>query len=67
MRAPCSPLGAHVVQGMTLRPLINVLQLEDDDSVEREVRLARVETLRAALSATTEPPGEEMSGLLPRR
>ena len=52
---------------MTLRPLMNALQLEDDGSVEREVRLARVETLRAALSATTEVPGDEMSGLLRRR
>jgi CPA1 family monovalent cation:H+ antiporter len=52
---------------MTLRPLISVLQLEDDGSVEREVRLARVETLRAALSATTEVPGDEMSELLRRR
>jgi CPA1 family monovalent cation:H+ antiporter len=56
-----------VVQGMTLRPLMSVLQLEDDGSVEREVRLARVETLRAALSVTTEMPGAEMSGLLRHR
>ena len=60
-------LGTLVVQGMTLRPLINVLKLKDDGSVEREVRLARVETLRAALSATAELPGEEMSELLRRR
>ena len=52
---------------MTLRPLMSILQLEDDGSVEREVRLARVETLRAALSATTEMPGAEMSGLLRHR
>lgn len=60
-------LGTLVVQGMTLRPLINRLQLKDDGTVEREVRLARVETLRAALSATAELPAEEMSGLLRRR
>jgi monovalent cation/hydrogen antiporter len=60
-------LGTLVLQGMTLRPLIALLQLEDDGSVEREVRLARVETLRAALSATTEVPGDEMSRLLRRR
>ncbi|WP_224369423.1 Na+/H+ antiporter [Hyalangium versicolor] len=60
-------LGTLVVQGMTLRPLINGLQLKDDGSVEREVQLARVETLRAALSATVEVPGDEMSGLLRRR
>jgi monovalent cation/hydrogen antiporter len=56
-----------VVQGMTLRPLMNALRLEDDGSVEREVRLARVETLRAGLSATNEVSGNELSGLLRRR
>jgi Na+/H+ antiporter len=60
-------LGTLVVQGMTLRPLMSVLRLEDDGSVEREVRLARVETLRAALAATAEVPGDELSGLLRRR
>jgi len=60
-------LGTLVVQGMTLRPLINRLHLRDDGSVEREVRLARVETLRAALAATVELPGEETSNLLRRR
>lgn len=60
-------LGTLVIQGMTLRPLINALQLKDDGSVEREVLLARVETLRAALAVTAELPGEEMAGLLRRR
>jgi monovalent cation/hydrogen antiporter len=60
-------LGTLVVQGMTLRPLLNVLRLEDDGEVEREVRLARVETLRAALLATEGLPDDEMSGLLRRR
>src|SRR5687768_11892420 len=60
-------LGTLVVQGMTLRPLMNRLRLRDDGSVEREVRLARVETLKAALAATTELPGEDTSTLLRRR
>ena len=60
-------LGTLVLQGMTLRPLMNRLRLEDDGSVEREVRLARVETRRAALAATAELPGEETAGLLRRR
>ena len=60
-------LGTLVVQGMTLRPLLNALELEVDDSVAREIRLARVETMRAALQATSEQPDEEMSGLLRRR
>lgn len=44
-------LGTLVVQGMTLSPLMRVLALEDDRSVDREVRLARAETARAALDA----------------
>ena len=60
-------LGTLVVQGMTLRPLMNALKLEDDGSVEHEVKVARVETLRAALAATTESPNHEMSGILRRR
>lgn len=56
-----------VVQGMTLRPLMDVLALEDDGAVEREVRLARVESLRAALRATPEAPADELSAVLRRR
>jgi monovalent cation/hydrogen antiporter len=52
---------------MTLRPLIGALHLKDDGAVEQEVRLARVERLRAALAATAAQPGEEMAGLLRRR
>lgn len=44
-----------VVQGMTLRPLMAWVGLEDDGAVDREVRLARVETARAALKALTGP------------
>jgi NhaP-type Na+/H+ or K+/H+ antiporter len=60
-------LGTLVIQGMTLRPLMNALRLKDDGSVDREVRLARVETLRAGLSATAGLPAQEMSALLRRR
>ncbi len=44
-----------VVQGMTLRPLMAWIGLEDDGSVDREVRLARIETARAALTALDGP------------
>ena len=44
-------LGTLVLQGLTLRPLLLRLRLEDDGTVDREVRLARVESLRAALAA----------------
>jgi len=60
-------LGTLVLQGMTLRPLLNLLRLEDDGEVEREVRLARVETLRAALEAIEECPGAETADLVRRR
>jgi Na+/H+ antiporter len=60
-------LGTLVVQGMTLRPLINRLQLKDDGQVEREVRLARVETLRAALEACATCAGAETAELVLRR
>jgi monovalent cation/hydrogen antiporter len=63
----CVVLGTLVVQGLTLRPLMNALGLEDDGSVEREVRHAHVEILRAALSATEGLPAEEMSTLIRRR
>src|SRR6185436_13849641 len=37
-------LGTLVLQGMTLRPLLTRLRLEDDGAVEREVRLVRAAT-----------------------
>jgi monovalent cation/hydrogen antiporter len=40
---------------MTLRPLMAWVGLKDDGSVDQEVRLARVETARAALKALDGP------------
>lgn len=40
-----------VLQGMTLRPLLHLLRLRDDGTVERELITARIETARAALRA----------------
>jgi CPA1 family monovalent cation:H+ antiporter len=50
----CVVLTTLVIQGSTLRPLLAVLGLKDDGSVAREVRLARVETSRAALRVLAE-------------
>jgi CPA1 family monovalent cation:H+ antiporter len=50
----CVVLTTLVVQGLTLRPLLAVLGLKDDGTVEREVRLARAETARAALRVLEE-------------
>lgn len=55
-----------VVQGMTLRPLLLLLGVREDDTVEREARLARVETTRAALEAARSGEGEAAE-LLRRR
>src|SRR5205085_2067744 len=57
-------LGTLVLQGLTLRPLMLRLRLEDDGSVDREVRFARVETLHAALSAAGECPEAETAALV---
>jgi len=56
-----------VVQGITLRPLLVLLDVRDDGTVEREVQLARVETLRAALAAVAACGGGESSDLFRRR
>jgi CPA1 family monovalent cation:H+ antiporter len=60
-------LGTLVLQGATVRPLLTWLRLRDDGTVDREVRLARVETLRAALDATDAAPGSEAAALVRRR
>jgi CPA1 family monovalent cation:H+ antiporter len=60
-------LGTLVVQGMTLRPLLSRLGLEDDGEVEHEVRLARVETLRAAIAASENCEGADTAELVRRR
>jgi len=44
-------IGTLVVQGLTLRPLIRALDLQDDDPVGREVGVARERALEAALAA----------------
>jgi monovalent cation/hydrogen antiporter len=54
----CVVVGTLVVQGLTLRPLMSWLGLEQDDAVDREVRLARSETARAAVTAL-DRTGEE--------
>jgi CPA1 family monovalent cation:H+ antiporter len=45
----CVVLTTLVVQGMTLRPLLQWAGLKDDGSVDREIQLARAQTARAAL------------------
>jgi len=60
-------LGTLVLQGLTLRPLLLRLGLRDDGTVDREVRLARVETLRAAVAAAAKCPAGESAELVQQR
>jgi len=47
-------LGTLVLQGLTLRPLLNALALHDDDPVGREVAWARDRAIAAALETFAE-------------
>lgn len=60
-------LGTLVIQGLTLRPLLLWLNLDDDGTVEREIRHARLETLRAAVAAASECEGAETAALVRHR
>jgi monovalent cation/hydrogen antiporter len=47
----CVVVGTLVIQGMTLKPLLRVLDLHDDDPVGRELHAARERALRAGLAS----------------
>ncbi|MET0984305.1 MAG: sodium:proton antiporter [Steroidobacteraceae bacterium] len=49
LTAFCVVVGTLVVQGLTLRPLILALRLQDDGPVDREVRMASERMMRAGL------------------
>ena len=51
LAAFCVVLGTLVAQGLTLGPLLRLLALQDDGSVEREVALGRAEMSSAAIAA----------------
>lgn len=44
-------LGTLIIQGLTLKPLLRYLKLNDDDPVGKEVTVARERALRAGLSS----------------
>jgi CPA1 family monovalent cation:H+ antiporter len=55
----CVVLGTLVIQGLTLRPLMLLLRIRGDHTVEDEVHQARIETSQAALDALKkEAPSE---------
>jgi len=44
-------LGTLVIQGLTLRPLLKLVRLPSDGTVQRELQLARATAIRAAMDA----------------
>jgi NhaP-type Na+/H+ or K+/H+ antiporter len=62
----CVVLGTLVVQGLTLRPLMQHLSLPEDPSVEQEILLGRQETARAAMKALERYETSDAATLLQR-
>ena len=54
LSAFCVVLGTLVIQGFTLRPLLDRLGFEADDAVEREISRGRLGIMQAALDALAE-------------
>jgi CPA1 family monovalent cation:H+ antiporter len=62
----CVVLATLVIQGATLRPLLKLLRLRDDGSVQRELEIARVETARAALDELKDKEPRSSADILRR-
>jgi CPA1 family monovalent cation:H+ antiporter len=56
-------LGTLVLQGLTLRPLVRALRLDEEESTEDEARVGREEMLKAALVALGDQNTEIAIGL----
>ncbi len=57
-------LGTLVIQGITLAPLMRLLDFGDDGAVQRELALAREEAAEAALDLLRATPGAPASALV---
>jgi monovalent cation/hydrogen antiporter len=62
----CVVLTTLVLQGLTLKPLMERLGLKDDGSVERELSIARQESARAALRMLDGEPQSDATEILRR-
>jgi Na+/H+ antiporter len=60
----CTVLGTLIVQGLTLRPLLTYLKLEDDDPVGRETGRARATAYKAALESLADAEDEPSTDAL---
>jgi monovalent cation/hydrogen antiporter len=54
--ASCVVLGTLIIQGLTLRPLLSALAIKEDNTVDREVNLARIVAAQAALRVVDQQP-----------
>jgi monovalent cation/hydrogen antiporter len=59
LTAFCVVVGTLVLQGLTLRPLILLLKLRDDDPVNREVRMACERIVHAGLQVVDDDRSQE--------
>ena len=59
LTAFCVVVGTLVLQGLTLRPLILLLKLRDDDPVNREVHMACERIVRAGLQVLDDDQSQE--------
>jgi CPA1 family monovalent cation:H+ antiporter len=55
----CVVVGTLVLQGLTLRPLILLLKLRDDDPVNREVQMACERVVQAGLQVLNDDKSKE--------
>jgi CPA1 family monovalent cation:H+ antiporter len=56
-------LGTLVIQGLTLKPLLRTLDLQDDGPIERELTAARERALQAALATIADDPSSLASAI----
>ncbi|MEP7342138.1 MAG: cation:proton antiporter [Acidobacteriota bacterium] len=51
-------LGTLIIQGLTIKPLIKLLQIKPDTSLEAEISIARTEMMQAAIATLADEQGE---------
>jgi CPA1 family monovalent cation:H+ antiporter len=59
-------LGTLVIQGLTLKHLLRLLKLRDDDPVGKEIHVARERSLRAGLASIEHEYGKEADAIRQR-
>jgi monovalent cation/hydrogen antiporter len=62
----CVVLGTLIIQGLTLRPLLFALAVQEDKTVDREANLAHVATAKAALQALENQPASSATAVVRR-